>query len=134
MFKDEVRVSKMTTEIDRKKAASRLAAMEATNLASKEGLYRCRYCKQLKPLQEGLVAMWGGNVMFAACPGCLPRYPVVIKQELHDGVESFYIGPLNREDAPSDIVVVKSMDALREYAPKKTLAAFERKDFSDDIE
>jgi len=95
----------------------------AANLALAEGKCRCRYCKRAGNLHEYVVVFWQGNIMFACCPSCLPKYPLVLKRIMRHGSEHFYIGPLRSEDRPSDIVVVRDMRDVKPLAkvllPKK---------------
>ena len=93
----------------RKLAESR-ARLRAAAALAELGSYRCGgRCRKVKPMKEGLVVTWGGNILFGICPECFPASPVVMRRKLADGQESVWVGPLKEEDRPPDILPVSSM-------------------------
>jgi len=94
---------------ERRLAESR-ARLRAAAALAELGSYRCGgKCRQVKPMKEGLVVTWGGNILFGICPECFPASPVVMKRKLANGQESVWVGPLKDEDRPPDILPVSSM-------------------------
>lgn len=111
-----------------KRMASMARQRAAAELAS-QGKYRCRFCQQVKPLPEGVVVTWGGNVMFALCPTCYPKRPIIMEQRNDDeGRPGLYVGFLRPEDHPADIVPVSSMSQLHDFASAEAIAKVERID------
>ena len=94
-------------------------ATEAINLAN-EGKARCRYCKQVCPLDDVLATFYRGNLLFCACATCFQQYPVVMKRTERDGKPCIYVGPLREQDRPSDILLASSVpaDLVHRAAPK----------------
>lgn len=80
---------------------------EAANLAE-QGQYRCWKCRAVKPLVEGIVVNWGGQVFFAMCPECFSGVPIIIRETvLSDGRPGVHVGFANPADAPR-VVLPKS--------------------------
>lgn len=115
-----------------KKSEALARAREAAGLGQ-QGLYRCWFCKRVRPLQEGLVTTWGGSVLFAACLDCFPKYPLVMRQTLTtDGKPGIYAGPLRESDRPSDIVVVSNLAQAATFIPDEALSRPEKVSMQDE--
>jgi len=120
------------TDQDRIAAESLARSRESVTLAD-QGLYRCRFCKQTKPLAEGIVVSWGGAVIFALCPACHPGRPIVMKEScMSTGQRSVAVTFLREEDRPADLLVVGGMQQVNQFVPKETLKQFSSFDLSDD--
>lgn len=105
-----------------------MARARASADLARAGLYSCRFCHQTKPLQEGIVVTWGGNVMFALCPECYPGRPIVLEERKDSrGERAVYIGFLKSQDHPVDILPVRDISKVSDYVPKGTLAKYERR-------
>jgi hypothetical protein len=77
-------------------------------------------CKQLKPLEKGIVVFWGGNVMCSICPDCFPNTPLYFKRT-PDGV---------RIEAVTQSLILpatnlSNVKALSELAPTAKKCKFE---------
>jgi hypothetical protein len=96
---------------------------EESELAGR-GLFRCRKCSREHPLEDGIVVAYGGNVMYAICPTCLPATPIVIERR----ESTFYVGPLRQEDRKDNLIVVKDMSAVDEFAGQAGLSKLRKMD------
>jgi hypothetical protein len=97
------------------------------NLAE-DGKYECRYCKQVKPLTEGIVVTWGGQVFFALCPACFPGRPISIEQTvLSSGKPGVSVGFLKQGDAP--LVELAGEHAVGTFTAGAALAQRRKKEF-----
>jgi len=105
----------------RRPSADELATMqrmrEESELAGR-GLFRCRKCSRTRQLDQGLIVTYGGNVMFAICPECLPGTPLVIERREN----AFYVGPLKQEDRRANLLLVKDMSVVDAFAGQAGLA------------
>jgi hypothetical protein len=119
----------MPTKVDE------LLAKERYRLATERGTYRCMgRCKQLRPLAEGLVTYWGGNILFSICPECFSGIPVVMEERvLSSGKLGIWVGPLRKEDRAQDLVIpATSIESAKEIIPKHVLAKYEKDNDKDE--
>jgi hypothetical protein len=123
----------MTEETRRRQEAFKLAAKEANRLAE-VGLFRCKFCKQERPIFEGIIVTWGGTQLFAFCPECFPGRPIVIKQTVDsEGKPCIWVGPLHGEDKRStDILIVSDASSVDAFAAKAAHATFKKKDYFEE--
>jgi len=95
---------------------------------AEDSKYECRYCRAIKPLEEGIVITWGGHVFFALCPSCFPGRPISIEETiLKDGRRGVRVGFLNRGDAPL-VQVPRGAHELRTFSAAGALAKRQKRD------
>jgi hypothetical protein len=113
------------TEDQTRKTLSHLR--DATNLAE-AGSYRCHRCKAVKPLEDGLVVSWGGQVFFAVCPTCIPGYPIMIEETtLRNGKPGFRVGPPKGGQTPL-IEIARGDHEVRTFIASQGLAKREKRE------
>lgn len=103
--------------------------MAAAKLAD-QGQYSCRFCRKVKPIKEGIVVTWGGNVLFGLCPACYPGRPIVIKdKQMMDGSKGIFCGFLNESDIPSSPEILPASGMQDVEAIRAALPSREKYDF-----
>ena len=97
-------------------------------------MYQCRFCRKTKPLSEGIVTTWGGNVLFALCPECHPDRPIIMEvREDSQGCKGVFVGFLRAEDIPPDILPVSSLTQVDRFVSQAALSKYERSgEFDED--
>ena len=111
----------------RRETASHLKVVDATNLAA-QGKFRCNACKQVKPLNEGIVTMAAGTVLYSLClsPQCFPKQGIAI-QDVGGG--RLQVGPLRKAaERPPDILVVPNMGAISKVVPPALKPTFKKRE------
>jgi len=104
---------------------------DATNLAE-AGQYRCNYCRSTKPLADGIVVTWGGQVFFALCPECFPGRPVTIEEAtLSSGKPGIRVGFKNSSDAPL-VQLVRGEHEARTFIASQALAERQKREIPDE--
>lgn len=76
-------------------------------------------CRKVYPLADGLIVVWGGNVLLGVCSDCGVKEPIVLRP-VEDGVE---VRPLSNF-RPADILVVSSLSQVDSFLPKPALSKF----------
>ena len=75
-------------------------------------------CKRIKPLNEGIVTTWGGNVLLAICPECFPDTPLLMRKHPR-GIEAKVA---NDHRDPPDLVVTSDMSEVDRYVGQEALS------------
>lgn len=74
------------TEKDKVRRENLRQFQESQDLAGK-GLIRCRFCKQVKDLDAGLVTFKGGAMAFSLCRDCMDQGIGLIFRKIESGYE-----------------------------------------------